>query len=62
MREHERTAEQFTQAIKTIAEKPQNLDNLCCYLSHHFGEWLAKFANTPETITAEMRAFAEMDI
>ena len=59
---HERTAAQFVNAIKTIAEKPDNLDNLESYLSHHFAEWLEKFANTPETITAEIRAFAEMEI
>lgn len=59
---HEQTAKQFIQAIKTISEKPQNLDNFECYLSHHFPEWLEKFANTPETITAELRDFAEMNI
>lgn len=59
---HEQTAKQFIQAIKTISDKPQNLDNLKCYLSYHFAEWLEKFANTPETITAELRSFAEMDI
>lgn len=58
----EHIAHQFIEAIKTIAEKPQNLDNLECYLSHHFPEWLAKFANTPETLTAELKAFAEMNI
>ena len=59
---HEQTAKQFIQAIKTISEKPQNLDNLDSYLSYHFAEWLEKFANTPETITAEFQSFAEMDI
>lgn len=58
----EHIAHQFIEAIKTITEKPQNLDNLECYLSHHFPEWLAKFANTPETLTAELKAFAEMNI
>lgn len=55
-------AKQFIQAIKTISEKPQNLENLEIYLSRHFSQWLEKFANTPEKITAELKAFAEMDI
>lgn len=55
-------AKQFIQAIKTISEKPQNLENLESYLSRHFPQWLKKFANTPENITAELKAFAEMDI
>jgi len=61
-REHTETAALFCKAIKTIADKPQNLENLECYLSMHFSEWLRKFANTPEGIAAEMREFAEMDI
>lgn len=59
---HECTAEQFIAAIKTIAENPQNLDNLECYLSHHFDVWLTKYANTPENIVSELRCFAEMEI
>jgi hypothetical protein len=55
-------AAEFIQAIKTIAAKPENLDNLEIYLSHHFPEWLEKFANTPEGITSEMKNFAEMTI
>lgn len=52
----------FINAIKTIASKPENLDNLESYLSYHFAEWLEKFANTPEGIAAEMREFAEMEV
>jgi len=59
---HERVAAQFVAAIKTIAAKPENLDNLESYLTYHFPVWLAKYANTPETITAELREFAEMEI
>ena len=61
-KKHEHTAKQFCEAIKTIADKPENLENLEYYLSIHFSEWLNKFANTPETITAEIKAFAEMVI
>ena len=59
---HEQTAKDFIQAIKTISEKPQNLDNLECYLSYHFDKWLKKWANTPENITLELKQFAEMEI
>ena len=52
----------FIEAIKTIAEKPQNLDNLESYLTWHFPEWIEKFANTPENLTAELKHFAEMEI
>ena len=57
-----KAAEDFVNAIKTIANKPENLDNLESYLSYHFAEWLEKFANTPEGIAAEMREFAEMEV
>jgi len=59
---HKHTAAQFVEAIRTIAAKPENLDNLECYLSYHFDKWLEMWANTPETITAEMVNFAEMKI
>ncbi len=59
---HEKAAAQFVAAIKTLAAKPENLENLECYLSHHFDVWLELYANTPEKITAEMQAFAEMNI
>lgn len=59
---HEHVAKQFVTAIKTISGKPENLENLELYLSYHFPEWMKKFANTPETLTCEMREFAEMII
>lgn len=59
---HKQTAKEFIQAIKTISEKPQNLDNLESYLQQHFDIWLEKFAHSPETITAELKQFAEMEI
>ena len=58
----EQTAKQFCEALQAIAGKPQNLENLEYYLSIHFSEWLSKFANTPEEITAELKQFAEMEI
>lgn len=55
-------AAQFCEHIRTLASKPDNLDNLEHYLSMHFSEWLEKWANTPQDITAEMREFADMVI
>lgn len=59
---HEQFAERFIDAIVKLADNPVNLDNFECYLSHHFPEWLEKFANTPEGITAEIEQFANMSI
>ena len=39
-RKFEQEAKQFCEAIKTIAEKPENLENLELYLSIHFATWL----------------------
>ena len=61
-RKFEQEAKQFCEAIKTIAEKPGNLENLELYLSTHFATWLEKFANDPGSIIAEIKAFAEMVI
>ena len=52
----------FCEAIKTIAAKPENLENLELYLSLHFEKWLEKRGNTPEQIAAELKHFAEMEI
>ena len=62
MRKYEQTAKQFCEALRTIAGKPENLENLESYLSYHFAEWMNKYANTPENITAELKSFADMDI
>lgn len=57
---YERVAARFIQHIKTIAAKPENLANLESYLSHHFAEWLQKYASTPADLVGEMREFANM--
>lgn len=59
---YEKEAAQFIEALKTLASKPDNLDNLECYLSHHFPVWMEKYANTPETLVCELIQFAEMEI
>lgn len=55
-------AAQFCDAIRELANKPENLQNLESYLGYHFDKWLEKFANTPDGISAEMSSFAQMDI
>lgn len=58
--EQEKLAVEFVGAIKTIAEKEENLNNFESYLIYHFSEWMKKFANTPEGLTDELKQFAEM--
>ena len=55
-------AKVFIEAIKTIAEKPDNLDNLEGYLECHFDVWMEKYANNPEGLAYEMKLFAEMEL
>ena len=62
MNNNERLAHAFIEAIKAMAEKPDNMDNFECYLSHHFDAWMEKFAYDPENLTSEVRCFAEMEI
>ena len=63
MRKYEKqAAADFVESIKLIATKPDNLDNLESYLSRHFSEWISKWANSPASLVAEMKAFAEMEI
>lgn len=59
---HREEAKLFIEAVKTIAEKPANLENFESYLSYHFDKWIEMWANTPEKITSELKKFAEMDI
>ena len=60
-RKYEQTTKEFCEALRAIAGKPENLDNLKSYLSYHFAEWMNKYANTPENITAELKSFADME-
>ena len=61
-REFEELAERFVEAIKRIATKEENLENLQHYLSMHFEQWLERFAKTPLAITCELESFANMEI
>ena len=39
-----------------------NIDNFESYLSYHFDAWMEKFAHDPESLTSEVKQFAEMEI
>lgn len=60
--QNKKNADIFTQAIKDLASKPENLENLNAYLCYHFPKWLEMWANTPEGIAGEMKNFAEMKV
>lgn len=55
-------AAQFCDAIRELANKPENLQNLESYLEWSFDKWLEKFANTPDCMAAEMVNFAQIEI
>ena len=59
---NEECAKVFVEAIKTMASKPDNLDNFESYLSYHFDVWMGKFAYNPECLVSELKHFAEMKI
>ena len=60
--QNKRNADILTQAIKALASKPENLENLNSYLSFHFSEWLEKWGNNPEGLAEEMKMFATMEV
>ena len=62
MKKYTLEAAQFCDAIRELANKPENLQNLESYLGYHFDKWLEKYASTPEDMAAEMSIFAQMDI
>ena len=59
---NEELAKVFVEAIKTMASKPDNLQNFAWYLERHFDVWMEKFANSPEGLTSEVKHFAKMEI
>ena len=62
MRKYEEQAAEFCEAIRTLANNAENLENLESYLSQHFSEWISKWANSPASLAEEMKEFAEMEI
>ncbi len=61
-RKFEQLAHEFVEAIRMFAEKPDNIDNFENYLSYHFDAWMKKYAYDPESLTSEVKHFAEMEI
>ena len=55
-------AKVFIEAIKTIAENPDNLDNFEFYLAQHFDVWMKNWASNPEGLAYEVESFAKMEI
>ena len=62
MKKYTVEAAQFCDAIRELANKPENLQNLESYLEYHFKAWMEKYANTPDGMAAEMSSFAHMEI
>lgn len=55
-------ATMFVNAIKELATKEDNLNNLELYLTYHFDDWMEKYANTPSGLATELKQFAEAEI
>ena len=62
MKKYTVEAAQFCDAIRELANKPENLQNLESYLEWHFDTWMKKYASTPDCMAAEMSNFAQMEI
>ena len=62
MKKYTIEAAQFCNAIRELANKPENLQNLESYLEYHFDKWMEKYASTPDGIAAEMSNFAQMEM
>lgn len=60
-RQYKQLASEFVNAIKAIADNPDNLENFEMYLSLHFDKWMEKYAGYPEGITSELKIFAGVD-
>ena len=62
MVKHEIIASEFINAIRELASKPENMNNLESYLSYHFETWLKKYGTSPENLTDEIKHFAQMEV
>jgi hypothetical protein len=58
---NEENAKKLVETIKRLASKEENLDNLECYLSHHFNKWMQKWAFYPDGLVNELERFANME-
>lgn len=48
----------MTESIKELAADPERLENFNSYLSHHFPDWIDKYAGTPVGLAHEFAKFA----
>lgn len=62
MTNNEKFAKIFCDAIRTMSQKPDNIDNLENYLNYHFENWLKVYGNNPEDLAMEIKSFAEMEL
>lgn len=62
MKKYTIEAAQFCNAIRELANKPENLQNLESYLEYHFDKWMEKYASTPDDMATEMSNFAQMEM
>lgn len=60
MGKYKYTAQTFCDAVRKLGNNPEALENLQVYLEHHFGEWLKKWADTPDDLAEEMQNFANI--
>lgn len=60
MGKYKHTAQALCDAVRKLGTNPEALDNLRSYLENHFGEWLGKYANTPDDLAEEMQNFANV--
>ena len=59
---NEKLSHEFIEAIRTFAEKSENLENFEDYLNLHFEKWFKTYITTPEGLISEMKHFAEMEV
>lgn len=52
----------FCDAIRTMSENPNTIDNLESYLENCFSDWMKLYANEPYMLAKEMKSFAEMEV
>ena len=55
-------ARELANALRGLAEKPQNIDKFEGYLENCFTGWKEKVANTPEKMIEDIKHFAEMEV
>lgn len=59
---NEECAAMFCDAIRTMAKRPENINNLESYLIYNFDKWIKLYGNDPEQLAMELKTFAEMEL